>query len=171
MTTFELWPIPLGGGAWGAGTNMRHPETPASYESLPAPLAIQISTLWIHTSGWRGRGGSLILDRFRAFDLFASVDAHLWQRVKIEVAGSPKRVTEMIFRISKLFHRSEQKLCSMIFTSKSLNFFSKTISMSTESRFPVRYLILFLRLKNIHLVTLLAGSLKVFLEGSGVPNR
>jgi hypothetical protein len=28
----------LGGGAWGAGTNMWHPETPASYESLPAPL-------------------------------------------------------------------------------------------------------------------------------------
>ncbi len=44
----------LGGGAWAAGTNMWHPETPASYESLPAPLATQIPTLWIHTSG----GGS-----------------------------------------------------------------------------------------------------------------
>jgi hypothetical protein len=57
MTTFDLWPIPLGGGAWGAGTNMWHPETPASYESLPAPLATQIPTLCIHTSGGRGCGG------------------------------------------------------------------------------------------------------------------
>jgi hypothetical protein len=47
------------------------------YESLPAPLATQIPTLWIRTSGGRGRGGALILDRCRAFDLFASVDAHL----------------------------------------------------------------------------------------------
>jgi hypothetical protein len=77
MTTFDLWPLPLGGGAWGAGTNMWYPETPASYESLPAPLATQILTLLIHTSGGRGRGGALILDRCRAFDLFASVDAHL----------------------------------------------------------------------------------------------
>jgi hypothetical protein len=59
MTTFYLWPIPWGGGAWGAGTNMWHPGTPASHESLPAPLATQISTLWIHTSG-RGGGVSEI---------------------------------------------------------------------------------------------------------------
>ncbi len=77
MTTFDLWPLPLGGGAWCAGTNIWHPETPASYESLPAPLATQIPTFWIHKSGGRGRGGALILDRCRAFDLFASVDAHL----------------------------------------------------------------------------------------------
>jgi hypothetical protein len=78
MTTFDLWPIPLGGGAWCAGTNMWHPKTPASYESIPATLATQIPTLWIHTSGGRGRGGgALILYRCRAFDLFASVDAHL----------------------------------------------------------------------------------------------
>ncbi len=57
MMTFDLWPIPLGGGAWGVGTNMWHPETPASYESLPAPLATQIPTLCILTSGGRGRGG------------------------------------------------------------------------------------------------------------------
>ncbi len=77
MTTFDFWPLSLGGGAWGAGTNMWHPETPASYELLPAPLATQIPTLWIHKSGGRGHGGALILDRCRAFDLFASVDAHL----------------------------------------------------------------------------------------------
>ncbi len=77
MTTFDLWPLPLGGGAWGAGTNMGHPETPASYESLPTPLATQIPTLWVHISEGRGRGGALILGRCRAFDLFASVDAHL----------------------------------------------------------------------------------------------
>jgi hypothetical protein len=39
-------------------------------------LAPQIPTLWIHTSGG-GEGGALILDRCRALDLFASVDAHL----------------------------------------------------------------------------------------------
>jgi hypothetical protein len=78
MTTFDLWPLPLGGGAWGAGTNMWHPKTLASYELLPAPLATQIPTLWKHISGGRGRGGALILDRCRAFDLFASVDAHLF---------------------------------------------------------------------------------------------
>ncbi len=77
MTTFDLWPIPLGGGGWGAGTNKWHPETPASYESLPSPLVTQIPTLWIHSSWGRGRGGALLLDRCRAFDLFASVDAHL----------------------------------------------------------------------------------------------
>ncbi len=38
MTTFDLWLFDLGGGAWGAGTNMWHPDTPASYESLPAPF-------------------------------------------------------------------------------------------------------------------------------------
>ncbi len=67
----------LGGETWCAGTNMWHPETPASYELLPAPLATQILTLWMHKSRGRGRGGALILDRCRAFDLFASVDAHL----------------------------------------------------------------------------------------------
>ncbi len=60
-----------------SGTNMWHPKTPAGYESLPAPLATQIPTFCIHTSDGRGRGGALILDRCRAFDLFASVDAHL----------------------------------------------------------------------------------------------
>ncbi len=40
-------------------------------------LATQISTLWIHTFGGGGGGGALILDQCRAFDLFASVDAHL----------------------------------------------------------------------------------------------
>jgi hypothetical protein len=41
------------------------------------PLWPHIPTLCIHTSGGRGRGGALILDRCRVFDLFASVDAHL----------------------------------------------------------------------------------------------
>ncbi len=53
LSTFDLYPE--GGGAWGAGTNMWHPETPASYESLPAPLATQIPTPWIHISGGGGR--------------------------------------------------------------------------------------------------------------------
>ncbi len=57
MTTFDLWPLPLGGGAWDAGTNMWHPEAPASYESFPSPRDTQIPTLWMHTPGGRGRGG------------------------------------------------------------------------------------------------------------------
>ncbi len=68
MTPFDLWPLPLGGGAWGAGTNMWHPEIPASYESLPTILDTQIPTLWVHISGGRGRGGALILGWCRAFD-------------------------------------------------------------------------------------------------------
>jgi hypothetical protein len=83
MTTFDLWPLPLGGGAWGAGTNMWHPKTLAIYDSLSAPLATQLITLWKHISGGRGRRGALILDRCRAFDLFASVDAHLWFKPRI----------------------------------------------------------------------------------------
>ncbi len=67
LKTFDLYP-------WGEGHGVQgHPETPASYELLPAPLATQIPTLWIHKSGRRGRGGALILDRCRAFDQFASV--------------------------------------------------------------------------------------------------
>ncbi len=46
-----------GGGAWGAGTNSDI-ITQASYESLPAPMATQIPTLWMHTSGGGGGGGS-----------------------------------------------------------------------------------------------------------------
>ncbi len=66
----------LGGRGMGCRDKYVTYWTPASYESLPAPLATQIPTLWIHKSGGWGRG-ALILDRCRAFDLFASVDAHL----------------------------------------------------------------------------------------------
>ncbi len=34
-------------------------------------------TSFFYSAGGRGRGGALILGRSRAFDLFASVDAHL----------------------------------------------------------------------------------------------
>ncbi len=89
LSTFDLYPWGEGG-AWGAGTNMWHPETPDSCESLPAPLATQIPTLWIHTSGGGAGVVALILDRGRAFDLFASVDAHLcW-----EASNSKDIVTE-----------------------------------------------------------------------------
>ncbi len=58
-----------------------------SYELLPAPSGHTDShTLDTYgTSGGGGEGGgglALILDRCRAFDLFASVDAHLWIRHK-----------------------------------------------------------------------------------------
>jgi hypothetical protein len=73
MTTFYLWPIPLPS-PWGGGHGVQGAWGPqlAMNRFLPL-LATQIPTLWIHTSG-----GALILDRCRAFDLFASVDAHLW---------------------------------------------------------------------------------------------
>ncbi len=100
MTTFDLWPIPLGGGAWGAGTNMWHPETPASYESLPALLTTQIPTLWIHTFGGRGHGGALILDRCRAFDLFASVNAHLCLYYTLQMMGWWESHINVLFGIA-----------------------------------------------------------------------
>jgi hypothetical protein len=73
MTTFDLCPLPLGGGAWVTGTKMWQL---AMNRFLP---------LWPHRFppfgyiylGGGGVGGALILDRCRAFDLFASVDAHL----------------------------------------------------------------------------------------------
>ncbi len=76
MTPSTIDPFDLGEGRHGVQVQIGHILTPASYESLPAPSGLQIPTLWIHTSGGRG-GGALILDRCRAFDLFASVDAHL----------------------------------------------------------------------------------------------
>ena len=70
MPTFYLWPIPWGGGG-GMGCRDKYvtswPQL-AMNRFLPL-LAIQIPTLW---TLW-----ALILDRCRAFDLFASVDAHL----------------------------------------------------------------------------------------------
>ncbi len=116
MTTFDLWPLPLGGGAWGAGRNMWHPETPASYESLPAPLATQIPTLWIHKSWGRGRGGALILDRCRAFDLFASVDAHLCKKVSIFRAPPFQWPSKWIFPLYK-----QQMYISTVSTSLRRN--------------------------------------------------
>jgi hypothetical protein len=83
-TAYALWLTASGGrGAEGHGVQgqicdiLRPQLAMNSYESLPAPLATQIPTLCIHTSGGRGRRGALILDRCLAFDLFASVDAHL----------------------------------------------------------------------------------------------
>ncbi len=75
MTTFDLWPLSWGGGAWGAVTNMWHPETSAIAMNRFLPLlATQIPHFgYIHMGVG---GGALILDRSRAFDLFASVDVH-----------------------------------------------------------------------------------------------
>jgi hypothetical protein len=89
LSTLDLYPWGKGHGVQGQICDILA-ETPASYESLPAPLATQIPTLWIHTSGGRGLGGggALILDRCRAFDLFASVDAHLCPQ---DIGGSRDR--------------------------------------------------------------------------------
>jgi hypothetical protein len=69
-------------GAWGPQLAMNR------FLSL---LATQIPTLWIHTSGGGG-GGALILNRCRAFDLFASVDAHLWTRDTYFETGDGSRL-------------------------------------------------------------------------------
>ena len=74
--------------------------TPASYESLPAPSGHTDS----HTLDpyvWGGR--ALILDRCRAFDLFASVDAHLWpvrqiEPVFVNVYGAQESIPRNEFR-------------------------------------------------------------------------
>ncbi len=87
MTTFDLWPLPLRGGAWGAGTNMWHPETPDSYESLPAPLATQIPTLCIHTSAGEGVGGSYIRSMSSIRPICKCWCPPLWPRLE-EVIGT-----------------------------------------------------------------------------------
>ncbi len=58
----------------------------------------------VHTSGGRGRGGgALILDRCRAFDLFASVDAHLSWHADLY----PPRLPWVSATVSPLKGRSE----------------------------------------------------------------
>ncbi len=78
MTTFNLDLYPGGEGHVVQGQICDN-LTPDSYESLPAPSGHTDShTLdsYIWARGL-GDGGALILHRCRAFDLFASVDAHL----------------------------------------------------------------------------------------------
>ncbi len=68
----------LGGGGDGVQGKICDILTPASYESLTALSGHTYPhTLDTYIRGG-GRGGrALILDRCRAFDVFASVDAHL----------------------------------------------------------------------------------------------
>ncbi len=75
LSTFDLYP---GGEGHGMQGQICDILTPASYESLPAPSGHTDSHI-LDTYIWGG-GGLLseIVDRCRAFDLFASVDAHLW---------------------------------------------------------------------------------------------
>jgi hypothetical protein len=77
MTTFDLWSLPWREehGVQGQLCDILRPQL-AMNRFLP--LWPHSPTLWIHTSGKGGGGGALILDRCRAFDLFVSVDAHLW---------------------------------------------------------------------------------------------
>jgi hypothetical protein len=59
MKTFDLWTKPLGGGAWGAGTNMWHLETPASYKIASCPSGHTDShTLYTYIWGEGAWGGS-----------------------------------------------------------------------------------------------------------------
>jgi hypothetical protein len=68
----------LGEGGHGVQGQISHILTPASYESLPAPSGHRFPHFgYINLRGGEGEG-ALILDRYRAFDLFASVDAQLW---------------------------------------------------------------------------------------------
>ncbi len=69
ISTFDLYPGGEGHGVQGQICDILRPQL-ASF--LP---------LWPHRFphfGCINLGGALILDRCRAFDLFASVDAHLW---------------------------------------------------------------------------------------------
>ncbi len=68
-----IQPIPGEGGAHGVQGQIGDILTPASYESLSAPSGHTDS----HTLDTYIWGGALVLDRCRAFDLFANVDAHL----------------------------------------------------------------------------------------------
>jgi hypothetical protein len=78
LTNFDLWPLP-----WGEG----HGVQGQICDILRPQLAMnRFLPLWPHRfphfgcinlGGW----GALILDRCRAFDLFASVDAHLWHSI------------------------------------------------------------------------------------------
>ncbi len=57
LSTFDLYPWGEGHGVQGQICDILRPQL--AIESLPAPLATQILTLWIHTSGGRGcEGGS-----------------------------------------------------------------------------------------------------------------
>ncbi len=81
MTAFDLWPIP-----WGEG----HGVQGQICDILRPQLAMNASCPSGHTDshtldtyiwGGGGGGGALILYRCRAFDLLASVDAHLCRQV------------------------------------------------------------------------------------------
>ncbi len=102
-TTFDLWPLPWGGGAWGAGTNMWHPETPASCESLPAPLATHIPTLWIHA--WGGGGSDIRsmssmrpISKCRCPPL---LESHLWRSKKKRSITTLEKIIFIFCQIKK----------------------------------------------------------------------
>ncbi len=74
LSTFDLYPWGEGHGLQGQICDILRPQLAMS-RFLP---------LWPHRFphihlGGGGVGGALILDRGRAFDLFASVDAHFWR--------------------------------------------------------------------------------------------
>ncbi len=54
MTTFDLWPLPWGGGAWGTGTNMWHPDPKLWIASCPSG---HTDSHTLDTYIWGGRGG------------------------------------------------------------------------------------------------------------------
>ncbi len=76
ITTFDLYPWGEGHGVQGQICDILRPQL-AMNPFLPLwPRRFQ-HFVYIHLGG--GGVGALILDRCRAFDLFASVDAHLWK--------------------------------------------------------------------------------------------
>ncbi len=87
LSTFDLYP-------WGEG----HEVQGQKCDILRSQLAMnRFLPHWPHRFphfgyiylGGSGRGGALILGRCRAFDLFASVDAHLWSWV-LYIRGASK---------------------------------------------------------------------------------
>ncbi len=75
LSTFDLYPWGEGNGAQGQICDILRPQL-AMNRFLPLWLHRFPHFVYIHLGG--GAWGALILDRSRAFDLFASVDAHLW---------------------------------------------------------------------------------------------
>ncbi len=116
----DFQPYP-GGGGHGVQGQICHILTPASYESLPVPSGHRFPHFDTYIWGGGGRG-AMILDRCRAFDLFASVDAHL-----CSFPVPSRDVTNQTLPVREDFHYSQPgrvwQVTFRLGTGKSINFF------------------------------------------------
>ncbi len=116
LSTFDLYPWGEGHGVQGQICDILRPQL-AMNRFLPLWSHRFPHFVYINLRG-EGVGGALILDRCRAFDLFASVDVHLCQHItKAEVFWQTKR--------SFLIHASfvcKVKIRSLYFTEMLHNY-------------------------------------------------